>query len=297
MKKKTMNIILGILLVILAGAEVFYSVDNTDFSERSTGETIQLAHINWDTEAASSNVLGLVLEEVGYNVNLVSVDEAVLFESIASGESDLTTSAWLPISHGNFYENTKDSIDNMGTNLEGTRAGLVVPTYMDVDSMEDLTDEAGQTITGVEPGSGTMGVTEEAMNAYDNLSDWELASSSTGAMLGQLESAIQNQEEIVVLGWTPHWKFLTYDLKILEDPLGIYGGTEDIYTLSREGFKEDHPEAHEIASNFHWEIEDINSVTLAMEQGVDDRTAAQNWIDDNRETVDSWIEGVFDEEQ
>lgn len=296
MKKKTLNLILGLLLIILAGAEMFYSIDNTDFSERSTGETIQLAHINWDTESASSNVLAIVLEEAGYNVNLVSVDEAVLFESIASGESDLTTSAWLPVSHGNFYENTKDSIDNMGANLEGTRAGLVVPEYMDVDSMEDLTDEADQTVTGVEPGSGTMGVTEEAMNAYDNLNDWTLESSSTGAMLGLLENAYANEEEIVVLGWTPHWKFITYDLKILEDPKGIYGGTEDIFTLSREGFKEDYPEAYEIADNFYWEIEDMDSVTLEMEQGVDDRTAAQNWVDDNRDKVDSWLEGAFDEE-
>ncbi|HWJ78070.1 MAG TPA: glycine/betaine ABC transporter, partial [Niallia sp.] len=28
--------------------------------------------------------------------------------------------------------------EDLGTNLEGTKLGLVVPSYMDIDSIEDL---------------------------------------------------------------------------------------------------------------------------------------------------------------
>jgi len=288
-----MGIVLGLLLI----TEVVYSVDNTDLSEQvPSGETIQLAHINWDTEAASSNVLGLVLEEAGYNVNLIPVSAAVLYEALANGEADLMTSGWLPVTHGQLYEQYEDSVVNLGKNLTGARTSLVVPAYMEVDSIDELTDQADQTITGIEPGAGTMEITAELLNVYDNLSGWEIVSSSTGAMLGLLDDAIQNQEEIVVVGWAPHWKFREYDLKILEDPEEVYGGTESIYTMTHEGFPEEYPEATQIADNFYWEIEDMESVTYAMENGVDDRTAAQNWIDNNRETVNSWLEGTSAEE-
>lgn len=295
MNKKTIHIVIGLILAALLVTEVIYSVNNTELSSRSTGESIQLVHNPWDTEVASSTVLGLVLEEAGYNVNLISVDNAIMFESLATGESDAMTTAWLPITHGAIIEEYKDDVVDLGPNLEGATTGLSVPSYMDVDSIDELDTHADQTIIGIEPGAGIMIQTEEAMKVYDNISDWDLESPSTGAMLASLETAIQNQEEIVITGWTPHWMFLEYDIKMLEDPELVYGEAENINTLTRLGFAEDHPEANEIIDRFYWEVADMDSVTYAMQNGTDDRTAAQNWIDENRETVDSWLEGVFED--
>jgi len=296
MKRKIVNIVLGAVLALLLVSETVYSINNTDFSEQTTGETIQFGHALWDTETASSNVLGLVLEEAGYNVNLIGVDVPVLYESITAGETDLMTSAWLPVTDAALYEEYEDSFVDLGPNLTDAVTSLVVPSYMDVESIDELDDEANQTITGIEPGSGTMDTSAEVLDVYDNLSDWELTSSSTGAMLGLLDDAIQNQEEIVIVGWAPHWMFHAYDLKVLEDPAGVYGGSENIHTLTREDFADDFPEAAQIADNFSWELEDMESVTYEMENGVDERTAAQNWIDDNRDKVDSWLEGTSFEE-
>lgn len=296
MKKKTINIIIGLLLVVLLISEIVYSLNNTELSNRRTGETIQLVHIPYDTEIASTTVLGLVLEEAGYNVRLISVDNAIMYESIASGESDASTSAWLPVTQKTTYEAYKDSLENLGPNLEGAESGLAVPEYMDVNSIDELTTEANQTIIGIEPGAGITVQTEEAMATYDNLSEWELESPSTGAMLASVESAVQYQEEIVVVAWKPHWMFNQYNLKLLKDPSQIYGEAEGIYTLAREGLEDDYPEAYQIINNFYWEVEDMDSVTYAMETGTDDRTAAQNWIEENRDVVDSWLEGVIEKE-
>jgi len=289
-KKKIINIIMGGLLVFLFASEVVYSVSNTDFSERPSGEPIQLVHLHWDTEAASSNVLALVLEEAGFNVNLVPVDGPVMFESIAEGRSDIMTSAWLPNTHEALYEENEDALVNLGVNLPGAETSLVVPSYMDVGSIDELDDQADQTIIAIEPGAGMTELTEEVINTYDNLDGWELNASSTGAMLGLLGDAVQNQEEIVVVGWSPHWKFQEYDLRMLEDPQEVYGGDENIYSMTRAGFADDYPEAAQIVDNFYWEVEDMDTVTYAMENGLDDRTAAQNWIDNNRDMVDSWLE-------
>ncbi|MFP3360313.1 glycine betaine ABC transporter substrate-binding protein, partial [Planococcus sp. SIMBA_143] len=88
-------------------------------------------------------------------------------------------------------------------------------------------------------------------------------------MATELGQAIDNGEEIIVTGWTPHWKFQTYDLKYLEDPEGVFGEAETINTLAREGLEEDAPRAYEILDNFYWETGDMEEVMLEIEDGAD----------------------------
>lgn len=85
------------------------------------------------------------------------------------------------------------------------------------------------------------------------------------------------------------WIFQRYDLKYLDDPQGTMGKAESINVMAREGLKEDMPEAHEILSNFEWDIDDMESIMLEIEDGEDPETAASNWIEDNRDIVDEWI--------
>lgn len=289
MNKKNINLIIGLVLAVFFVWEIVYSVTNTEFNWGDDREEVQLVHNPWDTEVSSANVLAIALEEAGYAVNLISVDNAIMYESVAAGESDAMVAAWLPVTHGTIYETYEEQLVNLGPNLKGARSGIVVPSYMDVDSIADLDNQANMTIMGIEPGAGIMIQTEIAMEIYDNLSDWDLESPSTGAMLATLSDALNNEEEIVITGWTPHWKFQRYDLKFLEDPENVYGESEEIYTLVRHGLEEDMPEAFRIIDNFFWEVEDMESITLDMQNGVDERQAAQNWVDQNRDKVDAWL--------
>lgn len=146
-------------------------------------------------------------------------------------------------------------------------------------------------ITGIEAGAGIMTATETAIEEYGL--DIELTSSSSAVMAASLAEAIENEEWIVVTGWTPHWKFAAHDLKYLDDPLNIYGGDEDIHTLVRKGLEQDHPEAYQVLDNFYWTPDDMNQVMVDFSQnGMTEEEAAQAWIDNNRDTVDSWIDGV-----
>lgn len=61
-----------------------------------------------------------------------------MFESIATGDADATLGAWLPITHKSFYEENQDNFVDLGPNLTGAKIGLVVPEYMNIDSIEDL---------------------------------------------------------------------------------------------------------------------------------------------------------------
>lgn len=256
------------------------------------GDEITLAYVNWDSEIASTNVVATVLEDLGYDVTTTPLDNAIVWESIASGDADGMVSAWLPQTHAPQLEEHEDNIVHLGTNLEGAIVGLVVPEYMDVDSIADLSDEAGQTITGIEAGAGVVAAAEAALEEYDNLDGWNVQTSSSGAMATELRTAYQNEDEIIVTGWSPHWKFSSFDLKYLEDPEGVFGDAETIETFVRQGLEDDMPEAFQVLENFFWETEHMEDVMLEIEEGAEPEDAARNWVDNNHDIVSEWTEGL-----
>lgn len=251
---------------------------------------VTLAYVEWDSEVASTNVLAEVLKEQGFQVEIKPLDNAIAWKSVADGSLDASTSAWLPTTHKDQYDKYDKDLDDLGANLEGTTLGLAVPTYMtDVNSIEDLSDQADQTITGIEPGAGIMTKTEAAMKDYNNLSGWTLSASSTGAMITSLEQAIKNKKPIVITGWTPHWIFAKYDLKFLADPKGVFGKSEEIHTIARKGLEKDKPEAYKIIDKFNWTTDDMESVMLAISKGQTPEEAAKEWIKQNPKKVQNWL--------
>src|SRR5690625_4507662 len=82
-------------------------------------------------------------------------------------------------------------------------------------------EEVNFEIVGIEPGAGVVKAAEQTVEDYENMEGWEVVTSSSGAMATALGEAIENEEPIIVTGWSPHWKFEAYDLKYLEDPKEI----------------------------------------------------------------------------
>jgi len=110
----------------------------TEEVESVDGTSIDLVLTTWDAENFSTNVAKIVLEQQGFDVTLTPVAPAILFGAIATGDSDATLSPWMPATHGELYEEYEGQFEDLGPNLEGARIGLAVPTYMDIDSIEDL---------------------------------------------------------------------------------------------------------------------------------------------------------------
>ena len=293
LKKIFLSIFAIIGLILTFGSEGAYeSTLSTGTDDRPP---VTLSYVAWDTEIASTHVLGEVLEEEGFNVDLVQLDPAIMFSSVATGEVDASVSVWAPNTHAAYLERYGDQFENLGVHTTGAITGIVVPEYMDVDSIADLTDEAGQEIVGIEPGAGVVEQTNDAVDHYNNLSDWSVQTSSTGAMLTALGQAIQNEEEIVITGWSPHWIFLEYDVKYLEDPDGVYGEGEELEAIVREGFQEDNPNAYKIIDNFNWEASDMEQVMLDIQDDMAPEVAAEKWVEENPEKVAEWTEGITEE--
>lgn len=161
----------------------------------------------------------------------------------------------------------------------------------DSETEGDVSAELEYTITGIEPGAGQTETNEIALSEYDSLAGWEQELSSTGAMLSALDEAYKNEEPIIISAWSPHYMFANWDLKYLDDPLGIYGEEESIITIVRNGLKEEMPEAYTILDRMEWELPDVEEALLeAQEKELE--VVAKEWVEANPDKVAEWTEGV-----
>lgn len=174
----------------------------------------------------------------------------------------------------------------------GTLA-MVLSGCSNNETAEDanIGEQLDYTITGIEPGAGITQQARNSLEEYENLEDWELQESSTAGMMTELEQAIQNEEPIVVTGWTPHWMFERYDLKMLEDPELVFGEGDDIHTITREGLEQDMPGAYAILDAFEWSVEEMQ-IVIDEGQDIEMEEAAANWVEENQDQVDGWLAGT-----
>ncbi|WP_017754800.1 glycine betaine ABC transporter substrate-binding protein [Calidifontibacillus oryziterrae] len=107
-------------------------------AEQVESDEITLAYVAWASEIASTNVLAKVLTDVGYDVTMTQLEAGPLWAGIADGSADASVAAWLPVTHADYYAEFEGQFEDLGSNMEGTRIGLVVPSYMDINSIEDL---------------------------------------------------------------------------------------------------------------------------------------------------------------
>ncbi|MFP4363894.1 MAG: glycine betaine ABC transporter substrate-binding protein [Spirochaetia bacterium] len=281
--------IIGGLLVILAITGLVF----LNSCEKQPKE-VELVYVEWSRATAITHVAAEILEDLGYDVSVNSVANAAMWQSVASGDSDALLCAWLPVTHSSYYgpdgEFTDEVVD-LGPNYRGASLGLVVPEYVTVDSIPEMVENAERfdnEIIGIDPGAGMMQSTEDAINNdTSGLGVFELVEGSGATMAAALGNAIDNEEWIVVTGWRPHWKFGRWDLKILDDPEGIYGESETINTVVRQGLQVDMPEAYEFFAQFDWLSVDLGEVLVANYEGADPEESAEEFVAENRDLIRS----------
>lgn len=265
---------------------------STAVMAKSKGQ-VELVYVEWSSEVVSTNVIKVVLEKAGYEVEITPVTAAAMWQAVASNDADGLVAAWLTTTHAHYLEAVKDKIVDLGPNLIGTKIGLVVPAYVTVDSIDQLdanVDKFEGKIIGIDPGAGLMSKTEQAMKDY-KLDKFKLVEGSGATMAAALADAIKNNEWIVVTGWTPHWKFSRWQLKYLQDPKKIYGGEEHISTIVRKGLKEEMPEVYQILDNFSWESADMEKIMVWNEEkGADPYENAKRWVKENPTKVNTWLD-------
>ncbi|CQR64954.1 ABC transporter permease/substrate binding protein [Streptomyces leeuwenhoekii] len=257
------------------------------------GKKISIGYIPWDEGIASTYLWKEVLEQRGYQVETKQLDAGPLYTSLAQGNIDLQTNAWLPTTHSPYWKKYGDRLDDLGTWYGPTSLELSVPSYVKgVDSLEDLKGKAGLfggEITGIEPGAGEMSMLKNTvLGQYGLDKEYKVVDSSTPAMLAELKRAYSKKEPIVVTLWSPHWAYNDYDLKKLKDPKGAWGKGDGLHTLSRKGFAQDNPVVAQWMKDFRLDEKQLTSLEAEINKAGKGRQqdAVRAWLKDSPGLVD-----------
>ncbi|EXF26244.1 glycine/betaine ABC transporter substrate-binding protein [Nesterenkonia sp. AN1] len=269
------------------------AAENGDEAEASGTVTLGIIP-SWTDGLSMAYLWQGILEDEGYEVEIEEINDAApLYTGVAQGDLDVYPSAWPEVTHAEYMDEYGDDLEDLGAYYEGAVLTLAVPEYTEIDSIAELPDNVedfnGQVI-GIEPGSGHMGVTaNDVFPAYELDADFELVESSTAAMLTELGSAIDDEEDIVVTLWRPFYAYGDFDLKDLEDPEGALGEPETLNFIANSEFSEEFPEVAEWMGNFtlsdeeYAELEDM----MVNEYADNEEEAAQVWMEENAELIDS----------
>ncbi|AUF97517.1 glycine/betaine ABC transporter substrate-binding protein [Pseudomonas sp. 02C 26] len=245
----------------------------------------------WADSVATTNVAAEVIKEkLGYDVKLQAVAAGIMWQGVATGKLDAILSAWLPVTHGEYWAKNKDKVVDFGPNFKDAKIGLIVPEYVKANSIEDLKTDTSfkQKIVGIDAGSGVMIKTDQAIKDYD-LTGYKLQASSGAGMTAELGRAEKKQESIAVTGWVPHWMFAKWKLKFLEDPKGVFGAAETVNSIGSKDLEKKAPEVAAFLKKFQWQSKDeIGEVMLAIQDGAKPEQAAKEWVAKHPERVAEW---------
>ncbi|MFM2720703.1 glycine betaine ABC transporter substrate-binding protein [Microbacterium mcarthurae (nom. nud.)] len=250
--------------------------------------TITLGFLpSWTDGLSTAYLLEDQLEKLGYTVEMQTLTEAgPLYTGLAQGDIDIYPSAWPELTHADYMEEYGADIEDLGSYYDNAKLTIAVPSYVDIDSIDQLAGNAARfdgRIFGIEPGAGLTKQTQESMlPGYGLDAEYELVTSSTAAMLTELDNAIAAQEDIVVTLWRPFWANDAYDVKDLEDPQGLMGDPEALHFLGTSGFAEQYPDAAELIAGIQLNDEQYGALEdLVVNEYGEGREA---------EAIDAWLE-------
>ena len=254
---------------------------------------VKIAYVEWDCATASTTLAQAALQEKGYDVEIIPVAAAAMWQALGTGDVDAIVTAWLPVTHADYYAKVKSKVENLGPVSTGAKLGWVVPDYVTIKSMEQVNANAAKfddKVIGIDPGAGLMKLSEDAIKAY-GMNKMELMEGSGATMTAALQDAIKHNKWIIVTGWSPHWMFGKWKLKYLEDPKKVLGEEEHIDKIVRNGLKKEMPEVYEFFKNFKYTGPNQLQMLMAWNQdpGTTPEQNAKKFIKENQAQVNSWF--------
>jgi len=254
--------------------------------------TIKLGYVDgWSDSVATTHLAAAIIrDKLGYAVEMVAVAAGLMWQGVARGDLDGSLSAWLPVTHAAYYDAVKDKVQVVGTNFRGAKIGLTVPFYVEQRAIGDLNAAKAAyrgRIVGIDPGAGVMRKTEEAIKAYGL--DLRLMPSSGPAMLAELDRDFRARKAVVVTGWTPHWMFVKYRLRFLDDPKNVFGTEERVDTVINPALNTKAPPVVSLLKKLTWNAKEMGSVMLDIENGAKPDAAVRKWIAENPARVQEWL--------
>lgn len=243
---------------------------------------VKIAHREYDDSIIQFEVFKeLVRRKLGYSAEGIQVPASELFKAVAEGNVDGTFAPWLPVSGEGFLKKFGNDLEDMGPNMHGCRYGLIVPKYVNIDSIEQMKhhgSEFGNRIYSIERKTFIGAMAADIVKKY-GLESFTVDFGNEDSMLAALDKCYKSKQWIAITGWQPHWKFGAYELKFLEDPREIMGKEEYTGTLVRKGLAAEDPKLYSLFRGYKLEVEMLNAALSKVRNGMSHEKAAVELLD------------------
>lgn len=283
--------------------------------------TIKLAENPWSGSQVNVAVAkALLTEQMGYPVEIVTIDENAQWPALASGDLQASLEVW-PSGHA---ENVKQYIDdqklveNAGPLGPVGEIGWFMPSYVlddhpDLATWEGFTkpDNAKLFATAETGDKGQFLAGDPSWVQYDadiikNLGmNFEVVTAgSEEAILAALSAAESRKEPLVFYFWTPHSIHAKYDLTQVELPpysdecyaKAAEGGvdcaypSDELFKIVSGELKDSAPDVYQFLKNFNYSTQDQITMIAAVElDGKTPEEAAKAWIAENEDIWKAWL--------
>ena len=270
--------------------------------DAATCATVRYSDPGWTDITATNGVAAVVLEALGYTPDIATLSVPVGYEALKNGQTDVFLGNWMPA-----QQKFRDDLDAAGTidvltqNLEGAKFTLAVnkagadagvADFADLDAQKDA---FGGKIYGIEPGApANQSIQTMIENDDFGLGDWELVESGEQAMLAQVTRS--GDTPVVFLAWAPHPMNEAIEITYLSGGDAQFGpdfGGATVHTLARKEWVAACPNAAKLFSQLVFDVP-MENVLMGkiLDDGMDAKDAAKEWLAENPQAADAWLEGV-----
>jgi glycine betaine/proline transport system substrate-binding protein len=282
---------------------------------------IKLAENSWTGSSINVNVAKILLEQqLGYTVEIVTIDENAQWAALASGDLSASLEVW-PSGHADnvkTYIDEQKVVENLGPLGVVGKISWYVPTYVveqnpALASWEGYKDPAAAGLFKTAE-TGEMGqflAGDPAWVQYDEdiiknlgLSLQVVRAGSEQAVLAAVDSAYTRKEPILFYFWTPHSVLAKYELTAVKLPeyrddcysKAQEGGVacdypqDQLFKIAWSGLKDKAPDAHQLLANMQYTNDDQIAMIAAVD--TDKKTpaeAAQDWVSKNEAVWKAWL--------
>ena len=298
------------------GSDIGGGSDGGSTAATDCGE-FNMAINNWVGYEASAYVVGEVAKtKLGCDVQYKELKEEVAWQGFGSGDVDVVIENWGHDDLKKKYIDQQSTAVEVGPNGNIGVIGWYVPPwlateYPDITNWENLNKYADKFKTAESGDKGQLldgdpsfVTNDEALVDNLDLNFQVVYSGSEAALIQAFRQAEKNKEWVIGYFYEPQWFLSEVPLVKVALPEWTEGCDADPATVACDypeyildkiaaaDFMDSGSPAADLVSNFTWTNEDQNVVAaMIASDGMAPEDAAQQWIDDNPDKVDVWLNG------
>ncbi len=285
-------------------------------------DPIKVITNNWTSQLVLSNVVGTLLQQMGYNVEYTSSDTQLQYTALANGDMDFQVEVWEGSQAESFNKAVAAGAVDLGAHNAVTREDWWYPSYMNemcpgLPDWKALDACAAKLATAETGGKGRfVGPPADWGKHYSEriqalkMNFQEVPVGQAATLWAELQAAYDRKEPVVLFNWTPNFieakfegqfvEFPAYEAGCFSDPK--WGSNPDaIYDcgapakgyLKKAGsgrLEKTWPAAAAFLKKVDFSNAQIAAAAAMVDvDGMTPEDAAKKWIADNEATWKTWM--------